>query len=67
MTLDEIKQALAEGKTVCYSNEGYQVIVDCKGQYMIRCKYNNSVIGLTWADNVTLNGTPDLFYIVKEA
>ena len=64
MTLDEIKQALTDGKTVCYSNELYKVIVDNKGQYFIAC--NGNMIGLTWADGVTLNGTPDLFYIVKE-
>jgi hypothetical protein len=62
MNLNEIKQAIADGKTVHWSNEGYTVILDSVPQYLIRHS-NGSCIGLTWADGVTLNGREDQFYI----
>ena len=34
MTLDEIKSAVLAGKTVCWANEGYEV-VHTNGQWLI--------------------------------
>lgn len=63
MTLQQIKQAISEGKTVNWSNSSYQVVKDNKDQYFIVCKNNNYSIGLTWLDGVTLNGKEEQFYI----
>ena len=64
MKLQEIKQAIEEGKTVCCQNDAYRVIKDSKNQYLIKCVLNNYCIGLTWADDVTLNGKEEDFYIL---
>jgi plasmid maintenance system killer protein len=61
MTLQEIKQAIAEGKTVHWSNELYTVIKDSKDQYLIKCN-NDYCIGLTWQDETTMNGEEQDFY-----
>ena len=63
MNLNEIKQAISQGKTVHWSNRGYEVIKDDKDQYLIVCKHNNHSIGLTWLDGVTMNGKEKDFYI----
>lgn len=67
MTLDEIKAAIAAGKTVHWANEGYVVIKDKIGQYLIMYTGNRHCIGLTWADGVTMNGTPEQFFVGKPA
>ena len=61
MTLDEIKQAIRDGKKVYWSKESYEVIRDSIGQYLI-CHENGNIIGLTWRDGVTLNGREDQFF-----
>lgn len=66
MTLQEIKQALADGKKVCWSNELYDVIKDRLGQYLIVCNSNQYTIGLTWQDGVTMNGKEKDFFIKSE-
>ena len=66
MTLDEIKQAVRDGHTVNWSNPAYTVKLDSIGQWLIVCNFNDSVIGLTWSDGVTMNGEPDQFYIRAE-
>ena len=63
MTLQEIKDAVNSGKNVCWKNEFYEVIVDKKGQWLIKCHMNGSCIGLTWSDDVTLNGKESDFFI----
>jgi len=63
MTLEEIKQAIAAGKKVYWSNKGYSVIKDNIGQYLIYRKDNEYCIGLTWRDGVTLNGKESQFFI----
>jgi hypothetical protein len=65
MNLNEIITAVENGQTVCWSNAGYQVIKDSKGQFLIKRLDNNYSIGLTWADNVTLNGKEKDFYILE--
>jgi len=66
MTLAQIKSAIAEGKKVYWSNEGSQVILDSKGQYLIKCAWNGHCVGLTWADGVTMNGREDQFFILEQ-
>ena len=66
MTLEEIKAAVDAGKTVCWANVGYRVIHDTSNgcdQWLIKCRWNNHCVGLTWRDNVTVNGKPEQFFI----
>lgn len=62
MTLQEIKEAIAQGKRVHWANDSYQVVKDKCGAYLIKHSQGHC-IGLTWADCTTLNGRPDQFYI----
>jgi hypothetical protein len=72
MTLNEIKKAVRDGKQVRWATPIYEVINPIKSptldaneeQWLIRCTANNSCIGLTWQDNVTMNGEESEFYIV---
>lgn len=63
MTLEQIKQAIAEGKRVKWGNDAYDVILSKSGKYLIVCSLNQDTIGLTWADGVTMNGKAEDFYI----
>jgi hypothetical protein len=63
MNLQEIKDAVLAGKTVCWASTAYEVIVDNRGQWFIRCNLNDNHIGLTWLDGTTMNGHPDQFFI----
>lgn len=63
MTSQEIKTAVDNGKTVHWRNEMYVIVKDKRGEYYIKCLSNNYCIGLTWADDVTLNGKEEDFYI----
>ena len=63
MTLDEIIEAVDAGLPVRWANSGYHVTRDSIGQLIIECVQNQHIIGLTWADGVTLNGKPEDFYI----
>jgi len=63
MNLEQIKAAVMAGKTVHWMNDGYVVAEDSLGQWFIVCISNDSAIGLTWLDGVTLNGKQDQFYI----
>ena len=65
MTLSEIKQAIAEGKTVHWSNGLYYVKKVGEDKYVIACESNNHAIGLTWQDGVTMNGKEESFYIAE--
>lgn len=64
MTAEQIKQAVDNGNSVCYSNSMYRVIKDKNSQYLIIHTMNKSCIGLTKRDGVTLNGNPELFFII---
>lgn len=76
MTLNEIKEAVKEGKTVCWKQSNYTVehsVGTMLNQdtmkheptesYDIVCSSNDHRIGLTWTDNVTMNGKEEDFYI----
>jgi hypothetical protein len=62
MTVQEIKAAVDNGKTVHWSNDSYTVIKSNE-EYLIKCESNEHYIGLTWADGVTMNGKEKDFYI----
>lgn len=64
MTLEQIKQAVTEGKTVCWSNGGYEVR-KTGNSFDIVCLWNNYTVGLTWQDGKTMNGKPEEFFIKK--
>lgn len=63
MTLQEIKDAVESGKTVHWASDYYRVIKDSIGQWLIHCTINDNYIGLTWADETTMNGKEEDFYI----
>ena len=62
MNLEEIKAAVEAGHTVHWATESYRVVKDNIGQWLIHCTINDSYIGLTHADGVTLNGREDQFF-----
>ena len=62
MNVQEIKDAVDAGQTVCWSNGGYKVIPS-SGDYLIQ-HANGSCIGLTWTDGTTLNGKEEHFFIL---
>mgnify|MGYP000630862635 CR=1 FL=1 len=66
MTLEEITQAVTDGKTVYWKQPNYEVKLWADG-YNIVCASNNHAIGLTWTDGVTLNGKEKDFFIKEEA
>lgn len=65
MNLEQIKQAIADGKKVYWSSLAYDVIKDDIGQYLIKCNLNGHCIGLTWRDGVTMNESEDDFFTVE--
>jgi len=63
MKLKQIKKAVDQGKKVSWMSDIYQVeFWECQG-YVVRCILNDSTIGLTHQDKVTLNGNESEFYI----
>ena len=64
LTLEQIKTAVDNNKTVHWANNGYIVKRSNKGDYYIQ-HHSGNYIGLTWQDGVTLNGKPEEFYIAK--
>ena len=62
MRLEEIKQAIAEGRKVYHGNKNYEVIQDKIGQYLIVCSFNGYTIGLTHSDKQTMNGKEADFF-----
>jgi hypothetical protein len=63
MTLQEIKQAIANGKKVYWTNLGYEVIEDSLGEYLVICLHNNNCVGLTGRDDTKMNGKEEDFFI----
>ena len=67
MTLDQIKTAVRDGKTVHWHNVFYSVqlypLKDGSEQWLIGCEANQDYIGLTWQDGVTMNGKPSDFFL----
>lgn len=63
MSLQDIQEAVLAGQAVHWSNDGYRVIRDDIGQWLIHCAWNGACWGLTHQDGATLNGEPRQFYI----
>ncbi len=63
MTLDQIKAAVDNGKTVHWANSLYRVVKDKNGDYLILCTHNQNCIGLTHKDGVTMNGNETEFFV----
>jgi len=63
MTLEKIKEAVTSGKTVHWCNDGYSVMRDSAGRWLIVYRFKGHCIGLTWRDGVTLNGEESEFYL----
>ena len=66
MNLQQIKDALKNGDRVYWCNTANEVIQDKTGQYLIVHKWTGYAIGLTWADNVTMNGDESDFFCIKQ-
>ncbi len=64
MTLNEIKSATRAGQVVCWKGEAYEVRENNNDWYVI-CTINDHIIGLTWTDEITLNGKEADFYVRK--
>jgi len=68
MTTEEIKDAVRQGKQVKWASDIYDVCLhhysNGEEQWLITCQLNNHSIGLTWADEITLNGKEEEFYVV---
>jgi len=68
MTLEQIKSAVNDGRTVQWASHGYTVRQGGDGRYLICWSFGNqdaNYIGLTWADGKTLNGKEADFSIVS--
>ena len=63
MTIQEIKNAVDAGLRVKWANNGYDVVKDSFGQYLIVFRPNGSTIGLTNRAGDKLNGAAYQFYI----
>jgi hypothetical protein len=63
MKLDEIKKGVEDGLTIHWANDGYKVIKDKIGQFLIVNIWNDFAWGLTWRDGITMNESEDKFYI----
>jgi hypothetical protein len=62
MTLQEIKDAVNQGKLVYWKQANYPIVKDKHDQWFIDCT-NGSATGLTWQDGTTMNGKEEDFYI----
>jgi hypothetical protein len=70
MTLQQIKDAVEAGKTVHWATKAYVVLKDNlrdgTHQWLIAYnhrQHNANYIGLTWTDEVTVNGRPEEFFV----
>jgi hypothetical protein len=65
MNTREIKAALERGDRVFWVHNGYEVVKDNLGQYLIKCHDNGHCIGLTHQDGHTLNGKEKEFFSIS--
>lgn len=61
-TARDIMDAVDRGEAVYWSSLRYPVHKDQLGQYFIG--EGSAMIGLTWADGVTLNARPEDFFVL---
>ena len=64
MTLQEIQAAVMAGQTVHWASTLYVVkYASAIDEFLIYCLSNDTFIGLTWQDGVTMNGSEDQFFV----
>ena len=64
MTLQEIQAAVMAGQTVHWASTLYVVkYASAIDEFLIYCLSNDTCIGLTWQDGVTMNGSEDQFFV----
>jgi hypothetical protein len=66
MTIEQIKGAIDLGLSVKWANDGYDVIKDSLGQYLIRYRTNGFCFGLTNLAGDKLNGDGSAFYVARD-
>ena len=69
MELAEVKTAVLAGETVHWASSAYVVTHagdDAHRGFCIVCIHNDSAIGLTWRDGVTMNGDVEDFYVAED-
>ena len=67
MTLEEIKEAVNKNIEVYYKNSNY-VVTRSGDEYFIMCLDGNAhTIGLTWADDLTMNGKEKDFFMMRSS
>lgn len=64
MTIQEIKTAVDQGKTVHWASGMYKVVKDKNNDYLIKCTSNGSCVGLTNLAGDKLNGNKKDFFIL---
>jgi hypothetical protein len=62
MNLEQIKKALKNGLKVYWENDGYEVLKDKLGRYLVVFRHNGYTVGLTDL-NGNLQGNPNKFYV----
>ena len=60
MNLEQIKKALEKGLKVYWENDGYEVLKDKLGRYLVVFRHNGYTVGLTDL-NGNLQGNPNKF------
>jgi hypothetical protein len=66
MTIEQIKGAVDLGLSVKWANDGYDVIKDSIGQYLIKYRPSGFCIGLTNQAGDKLNGDESAFYVASD-
>ena len=63
MKLQEIKDAVNNGKTVHWANEGYKVKRWQGDHWVVVCTHNDHAVGLTRVDGITMTHNEAEFFI----
>ena len=67
MNLQEIKSAVMAGRVVHWANTAYVVkYAPSIDEFLIYCLLNDTCIGLTWQDGVTMNGHEADFFVAEK-
>ena len=65
MSIAEIKAAVEAGQRVHWVHQGYEVVRDRLGQYLIVFTRTGDAIGLTDRSGMRLNGQEEAFFIAE--
>ena len=66
-TLKQVQEVVRSGQIVCWKSPAYEVRVDMRGQWFVRCILNDHCVCLFWADGVRSDYKPEDFYVKPEA